>query len=104
MNETQHILETAIELLECGWIQGGDAADAEGNDCHFAASGACQWCVMGAIAKAAYDLGTESYPAIDALASYLDTADRWIAHWNDEPGRTVDEVASALRGALQTAA
>ena len=111
------ILEGAKRLLlDKGWCQ-GEWAYAEGGPVFATHATACQFCAEGALMRAAFDLG---------LAHPLDTSDkrnpayvsaehtliqgiedttgalygRDIARFNDEDGRTVEEVVAAYDRAL----
>lgn len=98
------VCRRAAEIVEIGWCQGSLARDDQGRPMGLnsgelfdpASSHIDAWCLEGAIRTAAHQLGA---------------ADRWyevfqymgllfpepLVQWNDTPGRTVDEVATALR-------
>ena len=76
-------------LVEFGWQQGKQGG--HGEPC----------CAMGAI-TAAVTSGDVYHGARDALAAQLvvETGKRWIADWNDAPGRTFAEVLDLLDKAI----
>ncbi len=90
----QHLLDAAEYIRTWGWYQGGLFLGHKA-------------CLLGAIyASAGYaDLARARTPNIShaiekerkAVERYLDRGN--IASWNDEPGRTKEEVIAALEGA-----
>lgn len=95
MSDAGKILEDAAGLVDRGWCQGRMfLGTPEGMKC----------CIIGAIQVAAADilLGEERvrfYRKADILLSAIAHKAGFdvIADWNDAPGRTAEEVASALR-------
>lgn len=94
MSAGQQVLLDAADLIEeKGWIQGANWRPGLG------------YCVFGAINKVTQnDLAFS-----DAVGRVLTEIGRlnqpWtggIARWNDEPGRTKDEVLAALRKAAES--
>ena len=90
--DTKEVRERAAQLIEeCGWSQGCYVSDAGG------------YCISGALGRASNadrlsGLGTPAYREIEReLDVHL------LDHWNDEPGRTVEEVLAALRGTFRAA-
>lgn len=97
------ILAAAAALVERGWSQHAAFRDANGEPCD--AKAAVAWCMTAAIYHR--DYGTD-----DPLPHYA--AERFVRRvlgfdakpekessvgWNDEPGRTQQEVVSVLRRA-----
>ena len=96
----------ALYLRRHGWIQDDYYRPASGR------AAAPPACAVGAIAMAAYgqpvdapSLHTEPevkdfHRAVDALDGYLqDTYAADLYTWNDTPGRTADQVITALQAA-----
>lgn len=92
MKESAALRRTAQVLRERGWCQGEFASEY----------GEC--CVIGALRVAFGSLptqlcmsGEDYYEARSALiAAVVDGEIDCVADWNDTPGRTKDEVISAL--------
>jgi hypothetical protein len=99
---TREVLHRAADLLEeFGWCQG-----------QLFSRGRRAYCVIGATARAAHDLGYEG----DWTGGYGFVRDRvgadllravsggWFSgDWNDEPDRTKAEVVAKLREAAEAA-
>lgn len=103
------VLADAAYLLETrGWTQHVFGRDKAGYEvAEYALSEAACLCAIGAIAVAVGRMpdvtwdGTVAEEATDLLAKHIGT--RWIPGWNDEPGRTREEVIGAFRGAAAKA-
>ena len=85
-------LKAAERLREVGWRQGAYG----GRDGPHCMIGACRW----AVGWYDNDIPVDIYPAhlaaLAAARSAVFSADCSAAAWNDEPGRTVEEVIAAL--------
>lgn len=81
-----HVLRAAAERIERdGWCQG---KPTDGTRC----------CAVRAIVMAGESsFGTSL--AIEAVRDFIGCNTYGVIHWNDTPGRTVDEVLAALRSA-----
>lgn len=94
------MLERAIARIERGWTQGASARDAAGERVYLAHDPkAVCWCLVGAIQAEE----RKQFRASDALYNVLfdklpRKGFRNLSEWNDEPGRTRDEVLALLRG------
>jgi hypothetical protein len=104
---TVSALRDARKLLSqpCAWTQGSYARDARGSSIRASEPGACSWCVQGALFKVLGVVG--SIPTSDVRqvqapllqhAGVIDTADLWC--WNDQPGRTQNEVLALFDKAI----
>ena len=96
------ILKIAKTLVERGWTKNSLANDSKGMPCAATSKEACEWCVIGAIDRVAYDIGIPIRedpifaedpdkhsrilrPWTDALSSVLEAANFIdIARYNDE--------------------
>jgi hypothetical protein len=85
----EQILEAAADLIEVSWAQGSEAVDFHGPYClGIALSKATRW----------LDPTLESINHLsDAITQEIGTKD--LVAWNDTPGRTQAEVATAIRNA-----
>lgn len=99
MSEVAAVLNHAADILEQdGWIQG---AMYNRDGCH---------CALGALHAAARQLDVDYGPVWDACALIAThVADGgyspWdLPGWNDEDGRTLDEVTTLLRNTAKAAA
>lgn len=101
------VLERAADLLEeFGWCQGSCAISLEGTATYQGwlngelVDGLC----MGtALIRAGRDLGREILSPFDSYPPFDIDIDRPVAVWNDEPGRTREEVVARLRDAAAAA-
>ena len=92
---TTAIYDEIIRIIESGWCQSASARDAAGVPTTPEADEACSWCLTGAIALATRG-GIEATDAVlDGIEATLDTIS--IERWNDEPGRTAEDVVTVLR-------
>ena len=98
MTNREICLKAAQRLREVGWQQ-GDFGPTEGPHCML---GACQWAVgwYTGIAARSDDEDVElevlAGEAGDAACHQVDGLLQGAAAWNDEPGRTVEEVIATL--------
>ena len=93
MSQVAAVLNRAADILERdGWIQG---AMYNRNGCR---------CALGALNSASTELDCGSEPVWDAC--FLLSADLGydLPSWNDEDGRTVDEVTTLLRNTAKAVA
>jgi hypothetical protein len=89
MPELVKVWRRAAELVDQGWCQGSMARDQYGDNIDVLSPRAVQWCYMGAVAKAVHEqIG--SY-VLSPLAMTLRTV------WNDDDGRTAEQVSRRLR-------
>lgn len=98
------VLHRAADLLEeFGWCQGDDAKDADGRSLIDPTSPrAVSFCVGGAYTRACDDLGRDTHAlSIMHLKEVLGVSELFVYLWNDRPGRTKQEVVSALRSAAE---
>jgi hypothetical protein len=93
---TAEILYDAAKYIgEHGWCQ-GQLSDSDGNVC-----------AIGAINRVAEsDTAADTYDAIEALRDYLNLPEHAItlhpvARWNDEPGRSAEDVILAMKCAAK---
>lgn len=85
-------------LREKGWCQGGSALMADGTlHKHIPITGEpVAYCLVGACNKA-YPFAYPHWGVIsDRLATHLGINQWGLSLWNDTPGRTKEEVISAL--------
>lgn len=98
-------LRNAADVIERdGWHQGAYFQPEDGNG-----SGGCRVCASGAINTAVHGFAwppifdTSERERADAAwyaaSTFADGPWGSIVLWNDEPGRTAEEVIAALRGA-----
>lgn len=87
------VLVKAADLIEeHGWWNGREKRRAG------------RLCAGYAISKATQSWGTDNTKAFDkAWAAAIDVMDDGVVRFNDAPGRTKDEVVSALRSAAEVA-
>lgn len=103
--ELKQVLDGAGELVKEGWTQGEWARDATGARVHPESTGACRFCMEGALKRAASKLepdcrarrGNLVHGATLAIERTLaDELEGEIADWNDEEGRTQEEVVAVI--------
>jgi len=96
-------LEEARQLIDCGWCQGAEACDWEGNTVEPWDARACSWSLPGAVRAVAERTGGDSrflaQVGLSALALAILGPVRELQAWNDLPGRTVADVLSAYEAA-----
>lgn len=107
MNEVADVLEAAADIIrERGWTQGDDNVAFSQRDA------TCAALAIDAAARDGLDLDvTADFRTYvlrvdagkDAFASHLGLAYHQIPRWNDDPGRTVEDVLSALKQAAYEA-
>ena len=119
------ILKATKEKLKGSWTQMVYARDEMGNPIDDLSSEACQWCLLGALDSVICfeDFpGKSNYPmplVVSHLRSLIDPSDydhdfdydvpnpvadeELVASWNDEAGRTEEEVQVLLSKAIEEA-
>ncbi len=82
------------------WIQGSYALNADGERCHYLDPATC-YCVGGAIKKAYPGDGDKQLKVVEALTIVIGIHNSFpsLYGWNDEEGRTYEEVITAVRKA-----
>ena len=111
---TDEVFHLAKNYIEQGWAVNYEAYNLLGNPVASLADDAVAWCVLGALHKAsynklnqfldtdiAYDLAANVF--IDSLGDVMPSNPqrRNLADWNDEPGRTKQEVLTAFEQAIK---
>jgi hypothetical protein len=104
------LLQRACDLVRSGWSQHADARSAEGVEAEPWQETAVAWSLLGALVAAleersdrGCDLPLEDLAAaLNELAERVD--DDSLTNWNDEPGRTHDDVVETLEAAATSAA
>ena len=95
------LTDRAAEVIERGWNQGWFAVDKDGNKVSARSKDACKWCVLGAVEKAADELGLKNgdWMKIVGRVQWAAGIDEYgsLCRWNDDPNRTQEEVAAMLR-------
>lgn len=105
MDEREVLLRAADLIESKGWCKDFSALDADLNEVDPWSDSACVFCAVGAIESVAangyadFDGLTLSNGAIDRLSRALGA--RNVIRWNDEDGRTQEEVVAALRKAAE---
>lgn len=102
---TAAILRDAAALVRRGLAKGVFAKDNQGEPRSAYSAFAAQWCVIGAIQRAAHARSASPAPAIRAVACMIGapTLASMFA-WNDAPERTGEDVAKALERAADLVA
>lgn len=116
-----HALEQARELVRAGWCQGSAAKMGDGRECMATHEHAAQFCTDGAVVRVTWpwheEESEELWHVTEGCWDYLVDAIRelygwdmsehtpWaiIHEWNDEPGRTKDEVLDLFTTAIALA-
>lgn len=99
MKTVAEALTEARELLDKkGWTQGAYARDANGDEVLYYSKDACKFCARGALFKAC---GNDALYllASDALDKFIPNALTVI--WNDDPGRTKEDVLAVFTAAIE---
>ena len=97
---TKRVFLRAADIVAQSWCQGSYALDAEGHACETTSLNAVRWCAWGALEKAQSELdvpfayGGSLDPREMADAS---TPDNDLVVWNDEVGRTAQQVEALFR-------
>lgn len=104
--EVARVLRNAADLIEPEgrWTQCAAARDGEGRKVTPGDPRAVEWCGAGAIRRVAGGFGDVSDVAERAMNAWRDVVGHWlVGSWNDDKGRTADEVVAALRAAADEA-
>ena len=105
--KTSEILKAAKAKIEQGWTQNAEARTAPGGmDCYANCELAVCWCAMGAVFVVvnASVLARWRHPDINNAVAMLEAVVGGdVAVWNDEPGRTQDEVVAMFDKAIAMA-
>jgi hypothetical protein len=106
MNNHVEALQIARELLVKGWTKGAYARAADNTPVSFANKDAFGWCMVGACYKANGLLNIR-FLECNGL-QYLWKAVKLgnepeLTHWNDAPGRTLDDVLAVYDKAIELA-
>jgi hypothetical protein len=96
----KEVLIQAKAIIERGWCQGTYAIDNDGHPVDFDSQKAVAWCIRGATCLIAPDGYHNRYGAHELIKSITITP---ISQWNDEPGRTKEEVLDVLTQAIALA-
>lgn len=94
------MLNAAADLCERGWTQKASAINDQGDRVDPWDNEATAWCALGALCVAG---GAERAEWEQALKSVVDVTGYLLTYWNDQPGRTQEEVVAALRAAAERA-
>jgi hypothetical protein len=102
----REILVDARGRVQQGWCHGVDARDARGRRCAPWHPDARSWSVLGSLVASeggdadvrAHASGAELGNAVSLLAEAVGSSSLQV--WNDEPGRTQEEVLAAFDRAL----
>ena len=111
---TRKVLQRAREIVGTGWTQGYLAETANGAVCKPQNEAACRFCALGAVHRAAFELGLEDYSwgfrvlerAIRKLADAVERESDdciGIGDWNDYAGRVHDDVMDVFESAIASA-
>ena len=99
------VLRKVRATISEGWCKGWDARDKAGKMVFYADKSACQWCLVGAIAKAIPGDDKRVLRTLEEVALHdncvsqlictLDPVDQLgfsLTDWNDDPVRTQEDV------------
>ena len=103
------LLEEMKRLLEIGWTRSALARDKYGNKVSTKSEDACSFCLSGAVLRAVFNTSPADYVAENELMSMLErevealnpgkcnswNGDNFVV-WNDEYGRTKEEVIALV--------
>jgi hypothetical protein len=103
----ENIVRDARSRVASGWCQGEDARDAAGVAVEFWSEDARAWSLLGALVTPSHPSPlanvevslSELAAAVVVVAEVLHTPS--LKDWNDTPGRTQQQVVSALDTALE---
>ena len=102
MTEAEHeaALRCAVERVRRGWCQHELAVDADGEAIAPDDPEAAAWCLVGAVDAGVLET-TGCVEDANAVLMRLRGGGGPLSEWNDEPGRTAEEVVERLEGALR---
>ncbi len=103
--QQRQVFAEAKKLIEQGWIRGDLAQDKDGKSVDPSDPSACQFCLLGALYKACEEIGV-SYRLVGIklagnlpvwyVSSVYNGGRSAIAHYNNDPGRTKEEIINLL--------
>ena len=102
--DSVRVIESVRDLLsdEDKWCKNYAALNAQGIEVHAKHSGACKWCLTGAIVYATPD-GTDPYYALKSLRTlaYSYTGSSGLTDFNDRQETTHKDLMGFLGKAIQ---
>lgn len=104
MKTSELLRKAADEIRRRGWYQGG-----YGSDISEEGFGSCKVCSLGAVNAASYNgdpwngMLFKDTARERAILLLEESAGGTLPHWNDAPGRTVEEVLDVFEKAAQAA-
>lgn len=116
MNPVEILNDIVQELTQhpTHWCQHTLARDANGNGCSYVGPNAVRWCLEGHFGKRT---GTIANRVTDAVHDYLDKHEKklkakpdknavqygtvWPSIYNDEQGRTVDDIVALCKAVVE---
>lgn len=100
-NQTVEVLKRTRELVAQGWCQEAFAKTKHGQPCAWSEPEAGQFCISGAVRRAAYSQGRGNrYELWKRAGDAIRLIVPDFVSWNDEPGRTQQEVLDLLDRAI----
>lgn len=98
---TAEVLRAARAKIERGWCQGAIARTSRGDAVFHDSPTARSWCVAGAIRCITINDPAARAAADAEVARAVGSS--YIGDWNDERGRTKEQVLAAFDGAIAAA-
>lgn len=103
--ETRSILTRTKELLDKGWTRQANARDDEEQEVSVIRDNATCFCLEGALLRALHEHGVSRDSAnedavFERVQRHLPTKYNCLFAWNDEEGRTKEEVIAVVDKAL----
>ena len=101
--ETKDILLEAKGAIAQGWCQKAIARTECGIPTTVDSRRAVEWCAVGAIRKTVRHFGEHRRVRLelDSMGALGEIVGDNISRWNDEPGRTQDEVVAVFNKAIE---
>ena len=101
--QAAQVLEQAARFTDDQWLQNLFAVDSHGQEVHAINPAAIRRCAVGHLTKAIADTGYYDREAriFHALRDSM-AAPEPLSHWNDQPGRTPEEVRQLFRAAARS--
>jgi len=114
LEKTIKTLHSVEKYVRKGWCQKAFAMDSNRLPVDAIAQSAVQWCLSGAMHRALFDLEGETYKRESEVYRYVDVSlllavkreadeNLSVSKWNDQKGRTVEEVLKVLESAKDIA-
>jgi hypothetical protein len=94
--KTQPLKPSALLSKPGAWCQKAEALDRHHNTVDGNSPHACQWCLLGALARC-FPGDDDKYDIARAEVRNAIPPHDWISTWNDTPGRTQAEVVALLQ-------